>query len=266
MIVCQAAPLCPAVGQRALSVAQVVDRLRSGSAASAAEACVTIGAVVGQCKFAKERLGKDLRCAPLATVAVGAGLITLLVGLLAKGGHTAGWACRGLVLTYTSGRTLGMNELTCCKGDIVGARAAFLAAGGVEAAVNLLTLPLRHPCLAKIKSVHYAAGVAVNFFDNLAADFNTDRGFKIRCIDAGIVPPLLRLLQAEGSHTALAGDGPNFVRIISQLCWDLAGGPESVAPGLSRQNEKVVTSIVTAFMGGGIAPILVGRLQLPAAG
>ena len=110
------------MGQRPLSVAQVVDRLRSGSAASAAEACVSLDAVVGQCLFAKKRLGKDLRCAPLATVAVGAGLIPLLVGLLDKGGHTAEWACWGLVYTCTSGRSCQMHELSCSKGDIAGAR------------------------------------------------------------------------------------------------------------------------------------------------
>ena len=105
------------MGQRPLSVAQVVDRLRSGSAASAAEECVTLDAVVGQCQ-----LGENLPCAPLATVAVGAGLIPLLVGLLDKGGHTAEWACWGLVYTCTSGRSCQMHELSCSKGDIAGAR------------------------------------------------------------------------------------------------------------------------------------------------
>ena len=183
------------MGQRPLSVAQVVDRLRSGSAASAAEACVTLDAVVGQCAFVKNRLGKNLRCAPLATVAVGAGLIPLLVRLLAKGGYTAGLACWSLLYTCTSGRSFELQDLTCSKGDIEGARAAFLVAGGVESAVKLLELPLRHPRLAKMKSTHFAASVALHLFDELASDFNTDRDFKIRCIDAGIVPPLLRLLE-----------------------------------------------------------------------
>ena len=183
------------MGQRPLSVAQVVDRLRSGSVASAAGACVTIISVMSQCWFAKKSLGKDLRCAPLATVAVGAGLIPLLVRLLAKGGYAAAWAGRSLLYTCTTGGSFGIDILTCSKGDIAGARAAFLAEGGVAAAVKLLELPLRHPRLAKIISIRYAAGVALHLFDNLGADFNTDRDFKIRCIDAGIVPPLLQFLE-----------------------------------------------------------------------
>ena len=247
------------MGQRPLSVAQVVDRLRSGSAASAIEACVTLDAVVGQCKFVKLRLGKDLRCAPLATVAVGAGLIPLLVGLLAKGGYTAGWACQGLLYTCTSGRSCGLSELTCSKGDIAGARTAFLATGGVEAAVKMLELPLRHPHLKEFKPIRSVTDTALVLINELAADFNTDRDFKIRCIDAGIVPPLLRYLETEDCQAA--DGGPSFVRIICLLCWDLAEGPKSVAPGLSRHHERVVPSIVTAFLGA--APILVGRLQLP---
>ena len=250
------------MGQRTLSVAQVVDRLRSGSAASAAEACVSLDAVVGQCLFAKKRLGKDLRCAPLATVAVGAGLIPLLVGLFAKGGYTAGWACRGIVYTCTSGRSFGLSELMCSKGDIAGARASFLASSGVGAAVELLELPLRHPRLEKMTSLRYAASMALDLLSNMAADFNTDRDFKIRCIDAGIVPPLLQFLDSDGCQT---GDAPDVCYLISLLCWDLVKGPESVAPGQDRhQNERVVPSIVTAFLNGGIAPILVERLQLPA--
>ena len=250
------------MGQRPLSVAQVVDRLRSGSAASAIEACVTLDAVVGQCKFVKLRLGKDLRCAPLATVAVGAGLIPLLVGLLAKGGYTAGWACQGLLYTCTSGRSCGLSELTCSKGDIAGARTAFLATGGVEAAVKMLELPLRHPHLKEFKPIRSVTDTALVLINELAADFNTDRDFKIRCIDAGIVPPLLQFLDSDGCQT---GDAPDVCYLISLLCWDLVKGPESVAPGQDRhQNERVVPSIVTAFLNGGIAPILVERLQLPA--
>ena len=97
----------------------------------------------------------------------------------------------------------------------------------------------------------------------MAGDFNTDRGFKIRCIDAGLVPPLLRYLSLS-SETAMTGGGPNLCYLISLLCWDLAGGPGSMAAGQTWENEKVVPPIVTAFMGAGIAPILVQRLQLPA--
>ena len=257
------------MGQRPLSVAQVVDRLRSGSAASAAEACVALDAVVGQCEFVKKRLGKDLRCAPLATVAVGAGLIPLLVRLLAKGGYTAGWACWGLLCTCTSGSSFYLNELTCSKGDIAGARAAFLASGGVEAAVKLLELTLRHPRLVKMKSILFTARVALHLFDNMAADFNTDRNFKSRCIDAGIVPTLLHFLEHENSfNVGLVQEArfPSIANIICYLCYDLAQGADGAIIGQGLESGKVVTAIVTSFWGGGLAPLLVGRLQLSAEG
>ena len=241
------------MGQRPLSVAQVVDRLRSGSAASAAEACVTLGAVMGQCQFVKKRLGRDLRCAPFATVAVGAALIPSLVGLLAKGGYTATWACWSLFCTCTSGRSFGLDLLTCSKGDIAGARAAFLAEGGVEAAVKLLELSLRHPRLAKMSSILSAAVAVLELFVELSEDFKNDRDFKIRCIDAGIVPPLLYYLEHEDSFSEVIDPDSNFpsiARIIAHICW--------------RDHGKVVPAVVTSFLGAGIAPLLVGRLRLPA--
>ena len=200
-------------------------------------------------------------------MAVGAGLIPLLVGLFAKGGYTAGWACRGIVYTCTSGRSFGLSELMCSKGDIAGARASFLASSGVGAAVELLELPLRHPRLAKMKSVHYAARVALELLSIMAGDFNTDRDFKIRCIDAGIVPPLLFFLEHEDSFSigfVLEARFPSIARIICYLCWDLVKGIGNMIFGQDLEPEKVVKSIVTAFLGGGVAPILVGRLQLSA--
>ena len=54
---------------------------------------------------------------------------------------------------------------------------------------------------------------------------------------------------------------PSIASIVSLLCWDLAHGPLSLLLGEGLGPERVAPSVITAFMGGGIAPILVEILQ-----
>ena len=255
---CQAAPLCPEVGQRPLSVAQVLDRLRSGSAASATEACIAIRIVRAQCKF-MARMGKPLKCPSLARVAVGAGLIPLLVELLAKGGHAAYWACAAL--SYTCAPELSADQQVPDDAQSVAdARSAFSAAGGVEAAVELLKTPLRHASLEELPSLEEAAGSSLYLIENmLAGDF--DRVFRIRCVDAGLVPPLVRYLAREVG-TNLPGACPSISLVIYKLCERADNGAGRTFAAASRDSITSVPCIVTAFINCGIAPVLVRRLKI----
>ena len=255
----QAAPLCPAVGQRPLSVAQLLDRLRSGSAASAAEACVAINVVSAHCEF-MARVGKPLRCPLFASVVVRAGLIPLFVGLLAKGGYAAGWACIALTLTCTARRSPGLQQLPAnVQREFENAQAAFSAAGGVEALVELLAFPLRHPGLGNLFSLRTTACHAYDIITCLEADFGSNHVFKVRCIDAGIIGPLLRLMALEDNGTGLLMHTNRSAALLSfQLCRfvdERFGRPDS-----ADQVFGAVPAIVTAFVNGGIAPIIVMRL------
>ena len=253
----QTSLVCPAVGQRPLSVAQIVDRLRSGSAAGAAEACVALDLVESQCNF-MARVGKPLRCPPLAIVAVAAGLIPFLVGLLASGGVAAFWACMALKRTCTVRRWGGATDDV--HEGVEAARAAFVAAGGVESAVELLALPLRHPGLAGLSSICLAVRFVTELLFAMECDSGCDRAFKIRLIDAGLVPPLVRNLAREGPGSFLAlgsGQGPDISPFIAQLCLrtELRDGNESPM--------VAIPCIVVALVNCGIAPIVVAQLRLP---
>ena len=237
-------------------MAQVLDRLRSGSAASAAEACVNLHCVAEQCEVMKD-VGKRPKCASIVKVAVGAGFIPLLVGLLAKGGYTAGWACTALTETCTTYRFAGRELPADILADIADARASCSAAGGVEAAVELLKAPLRNDDLEDNLSLWDAATDALLLLNDLAKDFGCDRAFKVRCIDAGLVLPLLHYLENEVYIPELACSMPG---LVSQLC--RKADPTPGLPLTSAWAYEAIPAIVTAFLGGGIAPVLVKRLTL----
>ena len=247
----QAAPLCPAVGQRLLSVAQIVDRLNSGSAASATEACVSLHLVLEQCNFFKTRLGRVLKCPSLVNVALDAGLIPPLVRLLAKGGLAGKWASVALSCSCTKPADQQRTEEDVPAKD---ARAAFLAAGGVEFLVEMLALPLRHPALEKLPSLNEAALAALLLLRDSAADLGVDRAFRVRCIDAGIVAPLLHYLDQDRERFGDAGR-PKTSGIIIRLC-------RSLSPRTGHY-EAEIPAIITGFVNGGIAPVLARRLRLP---
>ena len=238
----------------------MLDRLRSGSAASAAEACVSFYVLDCHCKY-MAGLGRPLHCPPLAEVAVGADLIPLLVGLLAKGGYTAVWAGTALLLLCRS--TVPGQLPPNVLGAFADARAAFLASGGVGAAVELLALPLRHPYLRSLLSLRAAAGRAVGLLFSLNPAFAIDHAFKVRCIDAGIVPPLLQHLEREGAGTGLlAFDDCSAALLATQLCLhqdDESSGIDRDSPG---EVGSAVPSIVTAVIAGGAAPFLIKQLRL----
>ena len=258
----QAAPLCPVVGQRPLSVAQVVDRARSGAAASVAEACISIRILSTHCEF-MARVGKPLKCPSLATVAVRTGLIPLFVGLLAKGGVAAYWAIQALLETCAARNMPPDQTLPDAQGDPgrLDARAAFLAAGGVGALVALLALPLRHPDLGKLLSPQTAASQAVVFLLVLNRDFECDHAFKVRCIDAGLVPPLLQLMALEGRGPGLLlNDGGATVLLFRLCCYR---DVQFNRPGSAPEDEgRAVAAIATAVLNCGVARVIVKRLQL----
>ena len=245
------------MGQRPLSVAQVADRLRSGSAASSAEACIAIHVLVSHCEF-MARVGKPLRCSPLAEVAMGAGLIPLFVGLLAKGGYTAVWACAAIMLLCSS--TAPGQLPPDVQGAFEDARAAFLASGGVEAAVELLALPLRHADLGALLSPRDAAGRAIGLLYNLDSEFARDHAFKVRCIDAGIVEPLIQHL-GHGGAGLLTFDDCGAALLAAQLCLHHEESDDS-ARASPKEVGRAVPSVVNAVIAGGAAPVLVKRLKL----
>ena len=165
-------------------MAQLVDRLRSGSAASATGACVAIEALRAQCLF-MARMGKPMKCPPLISVAARAGLIPPLVALFAKGGHAATWAGWTLSYTCTSRDIAGQLPAGCREApsdvlaDLAAGRAVFLTAGGVEAAAELLALPLRHPGLEALPTLRMALVTAFALLSELVRDFGGDRAFKV---------------------------------------------------------------------------------------
>ena len=94
----------------------------------------------------------------------------------------------------------------------------------------------------------------------------TDLSIQVASISLSRAPPSASLDQ-EASFREDVESGavfPSVARVISQLCLDSALGPERPAAGPGCHYEevsKVVPAIVTAFLGGGIAPVVVGRLQ-----
>ena len=249
------------MGQQSLSVAQLVDRLRSGSAASAAEACISYR--VGIFRSVLLLRGRYPLMSPplLAKIAVGAGLIPLLVALLAKGGYAAYWACMALAFTCTSEKPLGQAAPPDVQESVTDLRIAFQEAGGVEAAVKLVRLPMRHPGLGKLPSLFDAARCAVTLLFGLAHGFDGDCAFRIRCVDAGLVPPLLHVLEIESSGADVRDNGLGVSFLISLLCRKLGRPLGSLAAGSRAEPDVAIPSIVVAFWNGGVVPVLVQRLQ-----
>ena len=133
-----------------------------------------------------------------------------------------------------------------------------------EAAVKLLKLPLRHPGLAKLPSLDAAAAGALSLLAFLLENVDGARAFRVRCVDAGLVPPLLHFLEAE---LADPGERPQVARIypstfppsnlVIGLCLNV------IEDGSRFKFGATIPANVTAFVNGGIAPILVMSLQLP---
>ena len=189
------------------------------------------------------------------------GLIPLLVALLAKGGYAAYWACMALADTCSSEKPLGQAEPPEVRAAVAVVRTAFQEAGGVEAAVELLALLLSHTGLGKLPSLRDAAGSAVGLLFSLSHGFDGDRAFKVSCIDAGLVPPLLHFLEVESSGADLTNGGISSSTFISLLCHKLGRPPGSLAAGSRAEPDVAIPSIVVAFWNGGVVPVLVQRLQ-----
>ena len=83
------------------------------------------------------------------------------------------------------------------KADVDAARAAFLAAGGVEAVAKLVKLPLRQEGLKKLPSICDAASFGLFLLSDMAGDYDAGGAFKARCVAAGLVPPLLQVRGVE---------------------------------------------------------------------
>ena len=247
------------MGQRPLSVAQVLDRLRSGSTASAAEACAAVRLCGDHINY-MARLGRPLKCPPLVMAILDAGLIPLLAGLLAKGGVAATWACSALSCVCVAGGRVQLEAEAAFKCG----RANFMAAGGVDSAVELLALPQCHPGLAKLPSLECTARTAVGLLYRMASEEDRGRAFRVRCIDAGIVPPLLQRLSREGYWTPMLDRGAASISassFIYQLCRNCDSLPD--VPPVGPEFERAIRCVCTAFIGGGVAPILVNLMRLP---
>ena len=205
-------------------------------------------------------LGRPLRCTPLVKVAVGAGFIPLFIRLLAKGGYAASWACAALTHAGISGIPSEMPGLQ----EATNARAAFISSGGVEAAVELLALPLRHAGLAKLPSLANAADAALCLMLVVVGGVDADRAFRVRCVDAGLVAPLIQHLAREvaGSILLRVTRGElSACALIYQLCRDSESRPGPSDRPFSPENP--IPCIVAAFINGGIAPVLARLLRLP---
>ena len=174
---CPSAPdgaplLCPRWDRQArpctplpVSLALYEARLRDGSPFTAAEACVSIRTClrVGPGPGVPHRDGVPTGAFADGAAAVAA-LVPLLVRVMATGGIVASYAC--MALSQLS--ALGTSERQ--RRAPAATVAAFLGAGGVEAAVALLDAPLRQPGLWKLHSLRQAADEAVRMLTDFAFD------------------------------------------------------------------------------------------------